>query len=70
MERKVIQIAAYGYQELRSPTGDSLEYGADNLFALCDDGTVWWWDPDRMKPWSLVEEIPQDDDLRPEAPAT
>jgi hypothetical protein len=51
MTRKVIQIAATTY----GATGDEGELRSD-LYALCDDGTIWNY---FGRGWALMEPIPQ-----------
>jgi hypothetical protein len=51
LTRKVIQIAATAYGE----TGDEGALSSD-LFALCDDGTIWNL---AGRTWILVDPIPQ-----------
>lgn len=51
MKRKVIQI-------LYAP-----RIGDDNysvLYALCDDGTIWWKNERMGAPWQRDDEIPQE----------
>jgi len=58
VKRKIIQIA---------PPKDSPD-SANELFALCDDGTVWFllynekWEPK----WKMIEGIPQDENTEEE----
>ncbi len=47
--RKIIQIAVTAVADEE-----------DTLYALCDDGTVWWTIPAAM-PWRKVRDIPQEE---------
>ena len=58
--RKIIHIAAAGYARPHPSNG---YFGG--LFALCDDGTVWWLNAappgEIVVTWEKCPEIPQDD---------
>lgn len=52
-KRKIIQI-----------TATSVEDEADILYALCDDGTLWWTHPmwvGEKDTWIKVRDIPQEE---------
>jgi hypothetical protein len=55
-ERKVIQIAAAAYG-----VGEQIG-GVDTVYALCDDGSVWWYEFASHPEWSRMKPIPQGDD--------
>jgi len=51
-DRKAIQI-------LRSPPQESQAWGV--LYALCDDGTIWWMNESPEGRWVEEKPIPTDD---------
>lgn len=55
--RKIIQI-----QTTPAPNDES----DDSIYALCNDGTVWWWTAEAFH-WVAIPEIPQPD-LSPPLP--
>lgn len=52
--RKPIQIAAVP----SSDTEGAYQTNAETLYALCDDGSIWWYV--HGDEWSLLPPIPQD----------
>lgn len=59
MPRKIIQIAN---SFAPSTIGENGQW--DNLYALCDDGTVWVKDwpfqtDERASKWKMIENVPQ-----------
>lgn len=53
--RKIIQISTDSQPSSRDWEAWSI------TTALCDDGTVWEYDPSAKKVWTRLPDIPQDD---------
>jgi len=68
MARKIVQICVRPRAILTYPNG-ALEYYENDLYSLCDDGTVWaMFDGDSAAGWQPIEHgIPQDDDKKEDA---
>jgi hypothetical protein len=59
--RKIVQIAA-------ATSGDPKDIVYPHVFALADDGTVWWQDPPYRGEWSPVAALPDAEGCRTKHP--